>query len=103
MLAVLILASTRTQIATYVNALFVVYSILIVVYVLTSMIFSLGVKVPYNRIVNAILEFLKDVSEPFLRIFRSFIPMIGPLDLSPIAALLTLNIVGAIVVSLIHG
>jgi uncharacterized protein YggT (Ycf19 family) len=29
--------------------------------------------------------------------------MIGPLDLSPIAALLTLNIVGAIVVSLIHG
>jgi len=103
MLAVLILASTRTQIAAYVNAVFVVYSILIVAYVLTSMIFSLGGKVPYNRAVNAVLEFLRDVSEPFLRIFRSFIPMIGPLDLSPIVALLTLNIVGAVVVSLIHG
>jgi uncharacterized protein YggT (Ycf19 family) len=103
MLATLVIASTRSQIANYVEALFFVYSILIIAYVLTSMIFSLGGRVPYNRAVNAMLEFLRDVSEPYLRIFRSFIPMIGPLDISPIVALLALSIVGGIVVNLIAG
>jgi YggT family protein len=96
-------AVTRDDIAGYVVALLDVYSILIIAYVLSSMIFSLGGRVPYNRWVNAMLEFLRDVSEPYLRIFRSFIPMIGPLDISPIVALLALSIVGGIVVNLIAG
>ena len=32
---------------------------------------------PYNRVLNAILSFLRDVSEPFLRPFRRIIPMVG--------------------------
>jgi uncharacterized protein YggT (Ycf19 family) len=41
------------------------------------------------------------VAEPYLRIFRRFIPPIGPLDLSPIVAILVLRIVGGILVGLI--
>ena len=98
-----VLATTRTDIATYVDAIFLVYSLLIVVYVLLSMVFSLGARVPYSRFTDAILTFLRDVSEPFLGIFRRFIPLIGPLDLSPLVGLIVLNIVRVIVVNAIHG
>ena len=96
-------AITRTSVADFVSALVLVYSLIIVVYVLTSMIFSFGVRVPYARWSDALLGFLRDVSEPYLSIFRRFIPMIGPLDISPIVGLLLLNIVGGIVVNAIHG
>ncbi|MBW3536036.1 MAG: YggT family protein, partial [Gemmatimonadetes bacterium] len=39
----------------------------------------------------------------YLRIFRRFIPPLGPLDLSPIVGIFTLQIVGSIIVSLIRG
>jgi YggT family protein len=98
-----ILATARDQVANYVSALFLVYGLIIVVYVLTSLVFSLGVRMPYARWSSALLGFLRDVSEPYLRIFRRFIPLIGPLDLSPIVGLIVLQIVGGIVVRLIQG
>lgn len=99
----IVLATTRTDVAGYVDAVFLVYSLLIVVYVLLSMVFSLGARVPYSRFTDAILTFLRDVSEPYLQIFRRFIPLIGPLDLSPLVGLIVLNIVRVIVVNAIHG
>ncbi len=42
------------------------------------------------------LEFLRQVCEPYLLIFRRFIPPLGPLDLSPIVAILVLTIVGGL-------
>ena len=41
---------------------------------------------PTRAASNAVLDFLRDVSEPYLRIFRRFIPQVGPLDLSPMVA-----------------
>ncbi|HLJ03358.1 MAG TPA: YggT family protein [Solirubrobacteraceae bacterium] len=99
----LVLASTRTDIAGYVSALVTVYILLIFVYLLLNMMFSLGVRPPYNRWSDAILSFLRDVSEPYLRLFRRFIPPIGMFDFSPIVAILVLWIVGSFVASAIHG
>jgi YggT family protein len=96
-------AVTRDDIAGYVDAIFLVYSLLIIVYVLLSMIFSLGARIPYSRFTDAILTFLRDVSEPYLQIFRKFIPLIGPLDLSPLVGLIVLNVVRVIVVNAIAG
>ena len=62
---------------------------------------SLGLTPPYNRVVRGTLDFLHDTAEPFLRIFRRLGLRIGPLDLSPIVALLLLRIVGGLVVSAI--
>jgi uncharacterized protein YggT (Ycf19 family) len=98
-----VLAVTRADIASFVDAVFLVYSILIIVYVLLSMVFSLGARVPYSRFTDAILTFLRDVSEPYLQIFRRFIPLIGPLDLSPLVGLIVLNFVRVIVVNAING
>jgi YggT family protein len=98
----LVLALTRNDIADYVAAVFRVYGLLIIAYILTSLFFSFGGRLPYSRWSRAILEFLHDVSEPLLRPFRAILPMLGPLDLSPIVALIVLQIVGAVVVGLIR-
>ena len=49
------------------------------------------------------LDFLRDVTDPFLRIFRRLGLQFGPLDLSPIVAILVLQIGGGIIVGLIRG
>jgi YggT family protein len=102
-MSALVIATTRETIADYVYALFLVYSVIIVIYVLSSLIFSLGVRVPYSRWSDAVLGFLRDVCEPYLRIFRRFIPMIGPLDISPIVALIVVSVAGSVVEGLIRG
>jgi YggT family protein len=88
----------RQDIANFLSALFWVYTLCIFGYIVTSLIFSFGLRVPYSRPINAVLDFLRDVSEPFLRIFRRLGLRIGPLDLSPIVAIFVLGIVGRLVV-----
>jgi uncharacterized protein YggT (Ycf19 family) len=96
-------AISRSTIADYVFALGLVYGILILAYILSTWIFTLGGRVPYSRWSDAILSFLRDVSEPYLRIFRKFLPMIGPFDLSPIVGLIVLQIVTNLIANLIRG
>jgi YggT family protein len=96
-------ALTRGDIANYVQALFLVYILLIFVYILLNMMFSLGLRPPYSRWVDAIMNFLRDVCEPYLRIFRRFVPPIGMFDLTPMVAIIVLYIVQYFVVRLIQG
>jgi YggT family protein len=101
--AVVVLGTVRHDVARYVDALFTVYLICIFAYVVISIMYSVGIRPPYSRWWNAIVEFLRQVVEPYLRIFRRFLPMFGPLDLSPMVATFALIIVWRIVVSLIEG
>jgi YggT family protein len=96
-------ALTRGDIANYVQALFLVYILLIFVYILLNMMFSLGLRPPYSRFTDAVMNFLRDVCEPYLRIFRRFIPPIGMFDLTPMIAIILLYVVQTIVVNLIRG
>jgi YggT family protein len=63
----------------------------------------MGLRIPYSRSTDAVLGFLRDLSEPYLRIFRRFIPAFGAFDFRPIIAIFALRIVGGVVVSLIRG
>jgi YggT family protein len=99
----LVLATFRDSLADYVLALIRVYTLLIIAYILSSLFFGFGGRVPYARWSSALLGFLRDVCEPYLSIFRRFIPPIGPLDLSPIIAIVLLNVLGGIIVNLIAG
>jgi YggT family protein len=100
----MILASIRIEVANYLSTLIYVYTLLIVLYIVIQLLFAFGVRPPYSRASNAILTFLRDVCEPFLRIFRRILPRIGPLDLSPFIAILVLELVNSIVVQgAIHG
>jgi YggT family protein len=96
-------ALSRGDIANYVQALFLVYILLIFVYILLNMMFSLGLRPPYSRWTDAIMSFLRDVCEPYLRIFRRFIPPIGMFDLTPMIAIILLYVVETIVVNAIRG
>jgi len=96
-------AITRGDIANYVEALFLVYILLIFVYILLNMMFSLGLRPPYTRWVDAVMNFLRDVCEPYLRIFRRFIPPIGMFDLTPMIAIILLYVVETLVVNAIRG
>lgn len=97
------LASARTQVASFLEALIQVYMILIIAYILLSLVQSAGVRIPYNTFTNAAQRFLADAVEPYLSLFRRFIPPLGPFDLSPIVAILVLQIVGGLVVRLVQG
>ena len=96
-------AVTRGDIANYVQALFLVYILLIFIYILLNMMFSLGLRPPYSRWTDAVMNFLRDVCEPYLRVFRRFIPPIGMFDLTPMIAIILLYIVQTIVVNAIRG
>jgi YggT family protein len=99
----LVLAAFRDDLAGYLQSVITVYVLLIIAYILTSLFFSFGGRVPYSRWSSAILGFLRDVCEPYLSLFRRFIPPLGPLDLSPIVAIIVLQIVGSLVVNAIRG
>ena len=99
----LVTAVTRVDVANYVNALFSVYIVLIFIYILVNWIFAMGMRMPYSRYANAVLSFLRDVVEPYLRVFRRFIPSLGMFDFSPIVAILVLYFVRTIVVNAISG
>ena len=91
----------RQEIADFLDAFVTVYVIVIIAWVVIQFIFAMGVRLPYSRWSNAVLDFLRDVSNPWLNLFRRLPLRIGPLDLSPIVAIIVLQIVGGLIVSLI--
>jgi YggT family protein len=99
----LLSALTRDDIANYVNALFIVYIILIFIRVLLSWV----PRMPYYRWLSASVAFVHQVTDPYLNAFRRFLPPLGgggmAIDLSPILAIILLLIGQAIVVGLIAG
>ena len=101
--APIIIATVREQIAAFLGALLLVYILIIFAYIITSLIFSFGGRIPYSRWSSAVIGFLRDVSEPYLGIFRRFIPPIGPIDVSPLVAILVLQLVGGLIIALIRG
>ena len=99
----LVLATFRSQAADYVQAVIYVYILLIIAYILSSLFFAFGGRLPYARWSSALLGFLRDVCEPYLSLFRRFIPSFGALDLSPMVAILVLYVLRSLLVNLIAG
>jgi YggT family protein len=99
----ILLADTRNTIADYVGALFLVYLVLIIIRVLLSWV----PRMPYNRALRAAVTFIEEVTDPYLNVFRRFLPPIGggamSLDLSPVLGIILLVIAQQVVVGLIRG
>lgn len=102
-MSLLPLLTARGQAASYISALLYIYSLVIIAYIVSSLLQSLGVRIPYSRASDAVLGFLRDVSEPYLRLFRRFLPSFGGFDLSPMIALFVLYIVRGLLVSAVSG
>jgi len=80
-----LLADTASAANHFIDVFLYVYVLLIFVYVLTS-----WVRLPYSPWVRRVSDFLRDVCEPYLRLFRRILPSLGPLDLSPVVAIFVL-------------
>jgi YggT family protein len=87
----------RDDAVTYVNALFVVYTLVILVRILLSWVPA----VPVRRFWRALYDFVIQSTDWFLGFFRRIIPPVGIVDISPIVALLVLYILQRLVVELL--
>ena len=93
-----LLADTASSVQSFVNVFVGIYVLLIFVYVLSS-----WVQIPYSRTISAVQKFLDDVVSPYLRLFRGRIPTLGPLDLSPMVAVVVLLVAAGLVNRLIEA
>jgi YggT family protein len=99
-----LIATARTQIADFLSTLIYVYTILIIVYIVVQLLFAAGLRPPYSRTTDALLGFLREICDPYLRIFRRVLPSFGGIDFSPLIAIIVLGLVNEIVVQgIIHG
>ena len=99
-----VLALTRGDVADYLQTLLIVYVALIFI----AVIISFFPRIPYHRISDALLTFVCDVTDPYLNLFRRFLPAVrlGPaaLDLTPmVGTFVLLIVVGVLIVPLVRG
>jgi YggT family protein len=98
-----VLAVTRGDVADYVYTLVLVYVVLIFIRILLTWI----PRIPYSPVLDRVLTFIRDVTDPYLNLFRRFIPLVrigpGALDISPIVATFVLILVGNLVAAAIRG
>ena len=92
----MVLADTITTAQNFVQTLFYVYLALVLAYIITSWI-----PLPYSVWLNRIQRFLYDVVDPYLRLFRRFLPALrlggAGLDLSPIVAIIMLYVLNTVI------
>ena len=95
--SITLLADSITQAETFVNVFIVVYTVVLLAYVLMSWL-----RLPYSPWLNRIQRFLYDVSEPYLRLFRRVLPSMGPLDLSPMIAIIVLGLLDRVLIRILE-
>ena len=71
-----------------------VYILVIILWIIASWI-----RLPYS--LNPVQRFLDDVVSPYLNLWRKVIPMVGPLDLSPIVAIFGLLVLRYVIDTLL--
>src|SRR5438046_7896451 len=91
-----LLADWVTSVERFVSVFVYVYVLIIFAYIIMS-----WVRMPYSPWLNRIQRFLYDVCEPYLRIFRRLLPSFGPLDLSPIVAIVSLYVLRVVILSIL--
>ncbi|HEY8029848.1 MAG TPA: YggT family protein [Gaiellaceae bacterium] len=92
-----VLSSAISEAETFINVFVTIYTLVILLYIITSWL-----RLPYSPWLNRIQRFLYDVSEPYLRIFRRFLPSFGPLDLSPMIGVIVLWLLDRVLITVLN-
>jgi YggT family protein len=87
-----LLLDTASSLQAFVNVFVGIYVLLIFIWVLLS-----WVRIPYSRTFSAVQQFLDEVVSPYIRLFRGRIPTLGPIDLSPMVAVVVLLVAAGLV------
>ena len=94
----MLLGDTISTVESFVDVFIGVYILLILAFIIMS-----WVRLPYSVWLNRIQRFLYDVCDPYLRVFRRFVPPPGPLDLSPMLAVIVLIVLQQIIHAVLGG
>lgn len=86
------LALLITTLATFLN----IYSVLLIIRILLSWF-------PNINWYDPPFSILSQLTDPYLNIFRSFIPPLGGIDFSPMLAIILLNVVTSMLSSIPTG
>ena len=89
---------TIDTLSSFVSTFAFVYAAIIIAWILSS-----WVRLPYSVWINRIRTFLDDTVSPFVALFRRVLPRFGPLDLSPMVAIIALQIAERILQSVLDG
>jgi uncharacterized protein YggT (Ycf19 family) len=89
---VLLLADVRSSVERFLEVFIDVYILLIIAYIIFSYL-----RVGYGSPLARVQQFLRDTCEPYLRLFRRFIPPLGPLDVSPMVAIVVLVLIQGVI------
>ena len=84
---------------TYIDSLFTVYIFVVVIRILFSWVTIAPIR-PFWR---AVVQFFYDSTDWYLNFWRRIIPPVGPLDLSPIVAIIVLVIVNRLGVNILQS
>ena len=83
------------EVETFIVVFATVYGFAIILYVLTS-----WVQLPYS--LRPVLRFLEEACEPYLRFWRRLLPFgVGPIDFSPIVAIIALGVIAKLLVAIL--
>jgi YggT family protein len=82
-------------VARFIFVFATVYTLALILYVLT-----LWVQLPYS--LRPVQRFLYDVCDPYLRLWRRILPFrAGPIDFSPMVAIIALGLISQIAISIL--
>lgn len=91
-------ALNRGDVADYVQALFIVYFILI----FANIVLSFVPRMPFSLWSQAVINFIRETTDPYINIFRRIMRPIGggpiAIDLSPMLAIIVLVVLDGIIV-----
>jgi uncharacterized protein YggT (Ycf19 family) len=90
----MILLDVISEVELFLDVFVTVYVLAIFAYVLTSWI-----QLPYS--LRPAQRFLYELCEPYLRLWRRVLPMMGPIDLSPMVAVIALIVVERIAITIL--
>ena len=91
----MVLLDTITAVEHFLDVFVGVYTLAIFLYVLASWI-----PLPYS--LRPVQRFLDDVCEPYIRVWRRILPTAGPIDLSPMVAVIALVAFDRIAVAILE-
>ena len=91
-----LLLDTASSLQQFVRVFSYIYILLIFAWVLMS-----WVRLPYSRTLSAVQQFLDEVVSPYLRLFRGRLPTLGPIDISPIVAVVVVLVATELVIYVI--
>jgi len=91
-----LLADAAASLQSFVTVFVSIYILCILAWVLLTWI-----QLPYSTVAGTLQRFLDEVVSPYIGLFRGRIPTLGPLDLSPIVAVVVLLVAAQVINALI--